>query len=153
MTRTVSLTGFSELEAVLADLSRAAGKSALRRALMSSAEPLARKMRAGAPTSDEPHMAETIDVGTRLTKRQATLHRKMFASDRASVEVFVGPGADPAGVQQEFGNSRHGPQAFARPAWDQDQKLILERLKVDLWDQLSAAVDRAEAKAKKMGNV
>ena len=50
MSVTMKLEGFAELERELEKLTKAAGRGALRRALRTSAEPLAEKMRAGAPT-------------------------------------------------------------------------------------------------------
>ena len=138
--------GLKELDKALGELSKSAGKGALRRALKTSAEPLARKMRQGAPRDDY-DLIESIDVSTKLSPRQAIQHRKMFASDKASVEMFVGAGPLPQAHLQEFGTWFHPPQPWARPAWDQDQKAILDRLKVELWSEVSKAVGRAQRKA------
>ena len=39
------------------------------------------------------------------------------------------------------------PRPFMRPAWDQDKDAMLERLRVELWTQISRAVQRAEKRA------
>jgi len=149
MTVSVRVEGFKELEAELGKLTKAAGKGVLRRALKRAAEPLAETARNLAPRGDtaEDRLAESIAVSTRLSKRQAKMHRKMFKDDRASVEMFVGPGPDPAAWNQEFGNINHGPQSFMRPAWQAEQAGMLERLKADLWTEVEKAVARAERKA------
>lgn len=146
MSVTVKLEGFKELEAQLEKLSRAAGKSALRRALKKSAEPMAAIASSSAPVGPTGNLAASIKYGTKLTKRQASLHRKMFRNDKASVEGFVGAN-DPAAVPQEFGTIFLPPQPFMRPAWDQDRGPMLERLKVELWSEISKAVGRAERSA------
>ncbi|WOI54960.1 HK97-gp10 family putative phage morphogenesis protein [Palleronia sp. LCG004] len=146
MSVTVDLEGFAELEQKLEKLSTAAGKGALRRALRKSAAPLAELMREGAPER-KGALAQSVAVSTKLSQRQAGLHRRMFQDDRASVEMFVGAGPLPQAVAQEFGTKDHPPQPFARPAWDADQNALLERLKVDLWDEIRKSIGRAERKA------
>jgi hypothetical protein len=101
---TVQTTGFRELEAALAELGKmATQKAAARRALIKAAEPVASMAEALAPR-DTGGLAISIGIGTRLTKRQAALHRRMFRSDRAAVEVFVGAGGLAQATQMEFGN-------------------------------------------------
>lgn len=155
MSVTVKLQGFSELEDELEKLSKATGKGALRRALKKAAQPLADLMRQMAPRGHDGEgripMADTIAVSTKLSRRQAGLHRRMFRDDRAAVEMFVGPGPDPAAWNQEFGNINHGPQSFARPAWDSDRDALLKRLGDELWTEVQKTVARAEKRAAAKG--
>lgn len=144
----IKLSGFSDVEKAMKDLTQAAGKGVLRRSLKKAAQPMADLMQSMAPRGSAPDfLAESIAVSTRLSKRQASRHRKMFRNDRSSVEMFVGPGPDPAAWNQEFGNVVHGAQPFARPAWDQDQAALLDRLSEELWSEIRKAVARAERKA------
>ncbi|MFQ6777574.1 HK97-gp10 family putative phage morphogenesis protein [Cereibacter sphaeroides] len=147
MSVTVSVTGLRELEAQLAKLSKATGKAALRRALKTAAQPLADLAQSKAPVGDTRTLAPSITVGTRLSERQAKRHRRMFRDDRASVEMFVGAGPLPSAHNQEFGNIHMAAQPFLRPAWDQDREALLERLRADLWQQVSKAIVRAEKRA------
>jgi hypothetical protein len=149
MTVTMRVEGFKELERELEKLTKAAGKGALRRSLKKAATPMAEVMANLAPTGETAtdQLAESVTIGTKLSARQAGLHRRMFASDKASVEMFVGPGPDPAAWNQEFGNVNHGAQPFARPAWDQEAMPTLERLKPLLWDEVTKSIGRAERKA------
>ena len=149
----MKLSGFSELDKELERLSKSMGKGVLRRGLITSAQPLAEIARGLAPrgTDETQRMADTIAVSTKLSARQAKLHRKAFRNDKASVEVFVGPGPDPTAWNQEFGNENHGPQAFMRPAWDQDQKALLDRLSDALWAELQKTVKRLERRAARSG--
>jgi HK97 gp10 family phage protein len=144
---TVKLSGFKALDRELAKLaSVATRKASARRALKKAAQPLADLAESLAPRKSG-DLAISVGVGTKLTKRQAGLHRKMFASDKAAVEMFVGAGGLAQATQQEFGNFRHAPKPFMRPAWDQDKMQMLGRLKVELWADIEKAVARAEARA------
>lgn len=150
MAATMQLSGFRELERELERLAKpSARKASARRSLKKAAQPMADLMNAGAPRGATGEYARSFVVSAKLTKRQARLHRKMFGSDRAAVEMFVGT-SDPAGVQQEFGNIHHGPQPTARPAFDQDISAMLERLKAELWTDIQKAVARAERRAARL---
>lgn len=142
----VKLEGFAALDAALAELSKAAGKGVLRRSLKKAALPLADLARGMAPEGPTGNLKASVNYGTKLTKRQGAIHKKMFRDDKASVEGFVGAN-DPAAVQQEFGNENHGPQSFLRPAWDQDQGPLLDRLGKELATEVEKSVNRARAKA------
>lgn len=152
MTR-VRLEGFKGLEDELEKLATpTARKASARRSLKKAAEPMAELMRSMAP--DDPattgsDLKSSIAVSTILSKRQKSQHKKMFKSDKAAVEMFVGAGPLPQAHNQEFGNINHGPQAFARPAWDRDQRPLLDRLGKELWADIAKAVARADRKAAK----
>jgi hypothetical protein len=152
MSVTFKLEGFSDLDRALAELPKATQKPTLRRALKKAAQPLAETARSMAPRDPESpgDLAGSIAVSTKLSKRQAKLHRKMFKDDKAAVEMFVGPGPDPAAWNQEFGNVNHGPQSFMRPAWDSEQRPMLERLKADLWQEIEKTAARAARKAARL---
>jgi hypothetical protein len=142
---TVTLSGFAELDAALAELSKAAGKGVLRRALKKAATPIADVASSLAPVG-QGNLSASFAYGTKLNKRQAGLHRKMFRDDKASVEGFVGSN-DPAAVQQEWGNINHGPQPSLRPAWDAEAMPTLDRLKTELSSEIEKAAARAARKA------
>ncbi|SFR40505.1 Bacteriophage HK97-gp10, putative tail-component [Yoonia tamlensis] len=148
---TVKLEGFSELERELAKLTKSAGKGVLRRSLKIAATPMKDLMQDLAPRGDTAtdELADSVTIGSKLSKRQAGLHRKMFRDDRAAVEMFVGPGPDPAAWNQEFGNVNHGAQPFARPAFDAEVKPTLDRLGRHLWDEFEKSRKRAARKAAK----
>lgn len=141
----VRIEGLRELDRALAELPKSTGKNVLRRVLRKRGQPLADAMRGRAPKETE-SLIESIGVSTKLSKRQRKLHRKMFRNDKASVEVFVGAGTDPAAVQQEFGNVNHGPQPFARPAWDAEKNSILDGIRDDIAEEIGKAADRLARK-------
>ncbi|WP_457812908.1 HK97-gp10 family putative phage morphogenesis protein [Sinorhizobium meliloti] len=149
----VSIEGLKQLDQALAELPKATGKAVLRRTLIKAGEPLADDMRAKSP--DDPQtggndLRSSIGVGTKLSKRQAKLHRKAFKNDKASAEVFVGAGPVPHAHLQEFGTSRHGPQPFARPAWDAAKNQVLDTIKDELAVQITKAAQRLARKAARL---
>lgn len=151
MTVTVKLEGFKELEDELAKLGnptarRASGRRALRR----SAEPVVGVAQSLAPRGATGTLAPSISIGTRLSKRQASLHRRMFRGSRSAVEMFLGAGPFSSAWNQEFGNRNHTAQPYLRPAWDQEKGPMLERLKVELWADIQKALARAERRAARL---
>lgn len=141
----VRISGLKELDRALGKLPEATAKGVLRDVLKEAGEPLARTARRLAP-KDEYHLYDSIDVSTRLSKRQAALHKK--EASPAFQEMFVGTN-NPAGVQQEFGNERHGAQPFMRPAWDAEKKNVLDLIANLLWGKIEQAAEKLASKAPK----
>lgn len=149
----VSVEGLREIDAAMDDLTKASAKGVLRRSGIKALEPMAEVARGLAPdnpATGAPDLGSSIAVGTKLSKRQAGLHRKMFRDDKASAEVFMGPGPDPAAWNQEFGNVNHGPQPFMRPAWDGGKDRLLKDLQKLLWAEIDKAAARAARKAARL---
>jgi HK97 gp10 family phage protein len=152
MTVTVKLEGFEGLERNLAQLEKlATRRSVARRALKQAAQPMADLAQSLAPVA-RGNLAQSVIVGAKLDGRQQGLHRRMFASDRTNVELFVGPsyllgGGGRHGHLQEFGTVHHAPQPFMRPAWDQDHKALLQRLGQLMAAEIDKAVTRAARRA------
>ncbi|RVI41050.1 HK97 gp10 family phage protein, partial [Sinorhizobium medicae] len=49
-----------------------------------------------------------------------------------------------------FGTSRHGPQPFARPAWDAGKNQVLDTIKDELAVQITKAAQRLARKAARL---
>lgn len=148
---TVRTEGFRELEQALEQLATpGARKASARRALRKAAEPIVEAAQGMAPRGATGTLAPSVSVGTALSRRQRGLHRRMFQSDRAAVEMFIGAGPLASAHTQEFGTIRHAPQPFLRPAWDQGQRQMLETLKAELWVDIQRAVARAERRAARL---
>lgn len=145
MRTVVTIEGLRELDRALGQLPKATGKNVLRRVLRTVGEPIAEAGAANAPVR-EGHLRESYGVGTKLTRRQAKLHKKMFKNDRASVEMFVGPN-DPSAVQTEFGNEHQAAEPHLRPAWDAGKGPALESIKAELWSEIDKAAKRLARKA------
>ncbi|MBB4001591.1 HK97-gp10 family putative phage morphogenesis protein [Aurantimonas endophytica] len=149
MAATVKVEGLKELEIALEQLPRSTGKAALRRVLRKAAQPVADAATAKAPR-DEGNLQASIGVGTKLTRRQRGVHKKMFKDDKASVEIFVGAGGLPQAITQEFGTVDHGPQAFLRPSWDAHKDGVLDSIKADLWAEIEKAAKRHARKTARL---
>jgi len=140
--QTVTIDGLKDLDQALSALPRSVGKKVARDVLRDAAEPMARTARQLAPR-DEYHLYDSIDVSTRLNSRQRSLHRE--EATPTFQEMFVGTN-NPAGVQQEFGNERHGAQPFMRPAWDAEKTPTLSRIANSLWFHIEKAARRLARK-------
>lgn len=140
----VKVEGLKELEKALQDLPKANAKAVLRRTLREAGQPVAKTARSLAP-HEEGYLRESIDVSLKLSRRQARLHKK-----QSPVEVFIGPGPDPAAHLQEFGSGPgHRAQAFMRPAWDQHKNEVLETIANRTWLEIEKTAKRLAKKAAK----
>jgi HK97 gp10 family phage protein len=148
---TVRTEGFAELERALQELGReATQKASLRRAARKAIQPVADMARTLAPDDPETggnDLRSSIGVGTRLSQRQASLHRRMFRDERAAVEVFAGAGPLPQAHLQEFGTRHHAAQPFLRPAWDAEGRRTLDRLATELWADIQRTAARQARRA------
>lgn len=142
----VTVEGLSDLEANLRELPKAVARNVLRKVLLKRAQPLAASMKNLAPddpsTPSNKDLKGSIAAGTKLSPRQARLHRKETKDDKQFAEVFVGAGKIPHAHLQEFGTITNHPQPFARPAWAENQDAILEGLKDDLWTEIEKTAKR-----------
>ena len=148
MAKRVKVEGLRELERNLRQLEKhTARKAVARRVLKKNGQPLADEMNRLAP--DDPSttggLNQSYAVSTRLNKSNRRAIRKLGKSD---VEIHVGTD-DPAGVQQEFGNVRHGAQPHARPAWDKMKRGILNGIVRDMGDEIDKAVKRQNGRKAK----
>lgn len=142
------IDGLRELDAALGQLPKATAKGILRRAGIKSLQPMADAARSLAP--DDPatgnDLKSSITVGTKLNARQSKMARR--ADGKAFVTVYMGT-ADPAGVQQEFGNVNHGPQSFMRPAFSREAGNTFKIIGKELGDEITKTAARAAKRAAK----
>lgn len=141
---TVRIEGLREIDAALGELTKATGRNVMRRAGVKALEPIAEAMRDKAP--DDPvtggnDLKTSITVTTKRPKR----HRK-----ESEVEVYAGPGPLPQAHLQEFGAPQHGPQPFARPAWDGGKNQILPDLIEVIWPEIERAAARQARKTARL---
>jgi HK97 gp10 family phage protein len=145
MTITMKVEGLEGVMAALRELPDATAKNVMKRVLLKRAEPFAETARRLVPV-DQGHLKNSIHVATKLTKRQKGRHRKVHRDD---VEVFVGPGTDPAAHLQEYGTSRHPAQPFMRPAFDQNKDAFFAGVGADMWAEIEKAATRLAKKSAK----
>jgi len=137
------IDGFRGLEKALKELPKATGKSVLRRVLKKRGKPIADDAKTRVPR-DEGELADSIDVSTKLSKRQKSLHRRSI--DKGTVDMFVGAGPLPHAHLVEFGSVHNQPKPFLRPAWDAGKNKVLGGLENDLWDEINQAARRIASK-------
>lgn len=136
--------GLKGLEAALLKIGKhTTSKSVGRRALKKAAQPMADLGSSLAPVGESVTLAPSVTVSPKLSKRQKRRHRKMFAKDKAAVEMFVGAGPLPSAHNQEFGNEHHAAQPFMRPAWDTEGEPTLDRLGPLMWAEVEGQAKRA----------
>jgi HK97 gp10 family phage protein len=140
------IEGLRELEAALANLPKATGKSVLRRVLRKAATPIEDSAEANAPTLTG-GLQSRIVTGTRLTRRQAQMVKREGKSD---AEIHVGT-ADPAGIQTEFGNAHQAAEPWLRPAWDENKEGALDTIAGELGQEIDKAAKRVARKAARAG--
>ncbi|WP_411033838.1 HK97-gp10 family putative phage morphogenesis protein [Shinella sp. BYT-45] len=150
----VKVEGLRDLEKALGDLPKANAKRVLTKTLKEAGEPVARTARALAP-KDKLHLSEGIDVTTKLSPRQRRLNKK-----ESPVEMYIGPGPDPAAHLDEFGTGDRitedgrnlgsmPAQPFMRPAWDQHKMGVLDTIANRTWWEIEQAARRLAKKAAK----
>lgn len=133
--------GLSDLEDALAELPKATARNVLLRTLKAAAVPIQQTAQNDAPRRTG-GLIKSIVISTKLSRRQRAASKK-----ESPVEIYVGPSPHPKGVQQEFGNARHGAHAFMRPAWDANVMTVLATIKSLLSSEIDKAVARIARKA------
>lgn len=120
--------GGKELMQALEQLPLRTSNRFVREALVEAAEPMRDRMEALAPVSDEaPHLKNVIVISKARTE------------DAREMAVAVGPTKKGFyGSFQELGTAHHGPQPFARPAFDQTWLQSLALLGSILWRELAS---------------
>jgi len=149
MVQKVKIEGLKELEAALSQLPTATGKNVLKRVLLARGRPIAEAAAASADRVSGA-LARSFGVSTVLSSRQKGLHKKMFADEKAAVEVFVGAGPLPQAHLEEFGSTHNAPSPMLRPAWDGGRDAALDGIADDLWKEIEAAAARLAKKAAKL---
>lgn len=152
MKPTIKLEGFREMDAALNEFTKATARNILKRTALAAIQPMADDMKRRAPTQrgGDEQLKKSITASDKLGKRQSRQTQKM-----TTVEVYAGPagsdgkGAPPQAHMQEFGTEHHGPQPFARPAWDAGKDALLDRTRDGLAEAIEKARQRAARKALK----
>lgn len=137
---TVKVEGLKEVNDALGQLPKATGRNVMRRVAIKRLEPIAEEMRSRAPV-DDADLKDSITVTTRKPRRR----RKV-----SEVEAYAGPGRHPQASLQEFGTAHHGPQPFARPAWDNGKGDLLPGLADDFWEEINKAAQRLARKSARL---
>lgn len=158
MTVKVKVEGFRELDRALGDLTKAAARGAVRRAMKRSAEPILVAAEPNVPV-DDGGLKESLSIASRLAPAVARSSRRLGDS-KSSVQLFVGP-SWPEGAHGHLVEFGTGPrykkngayvgempaQPFLRPAWSAEMRPTLKRLAKYLGEEVQKSTERARRKA------
>lgn len=132
------MEGGPELAAALNGLPKRVRKNVLREVLTDVGEPMRRRMGALAPRDPgAPDLADNIVISpsTRAGVDESGVSLK---ADEFQAAVAIGPARGFFyGLYQEFGTIHHGPQPFARPAFDADAPKAVTEIGRRLWVELA----------------
>lgn len=140
-----TIEGLAELQVALRELPDATAKNVLRRVGKQALQPIADAAAQRAPV-DQGTLRDSIHVGTKLSRRQKSKHKKISEDD---VEVFVGAGPVPQAIWQEFGTVNHPAHPFLRPAWDAGKDTVINTIADLLWVEIQKSAARIARKAAK----
>jgi HK97 gp10 family phage protein len=138
------VTGLKEANDALMGMKAATARGVVRRVLTAAADPIAKDMADRAPR-DSGYLADHIDTGIRLSRRQAKVSRK-----ESDVEVYAGATRVDQAVYQEFGTVDQPAQPFARPAYEGGKYQALEDIKTGLGVEIKKTAERAARKAARL---
>ncbi|RZJ01839.1 MAG: HK97 gp10 family phage protein [Brevundimonas sp.] len=141
---TIKIEGLRELDAALGQLPKATGKNVLRRVAKARLQPIAEEMRRLAP--DDPKTGGN-DLKTSIT---VTTKNPKGNKRESLIEAHAGPGQLPQAHMQEFGTQHHGPQPYARPAWDGGKDDLLAGVGEDLGNEIAKAAIRLARKTARL---
>lgn len=137
----VSTSGFKEMEAAMTELGSSSAKRLARAALRRAAQPIHEAYRENTTVETGVLLGNT-NMGVRLNPRQ----RRMTPKPKKSEIVLHIGTADPAGIQQEFGNRHQQAAPALTPAWDAEGgETALDRI----GNELGPAIEKAAARAAK----
>lgn len=145
--------GGKALEQALIDLGTSASvRRVLKKVVLKALQPVAMEAEARAPRGTEGDIAQNIEVGSQLSRRQ---RRGIERAGPNEARAYVGPRAGVTGkaVLAEFGtvlrHHRTGKstgaapaQPFMRPAWENNKWDVLETIEDDLWEEIEREAKR-----------
>jgi HK97 gp10 family phage protein len=137
--QTFSIEGLAELDEALTELPKATARNVLLRTLKAEGAPIRDAGEALAPKLTG-GLKQSYTITQKLSRRQKGLNRK--GSD---VEIYIGPGPAPKGVQTEFGNAHQSAQPHLRPAFDGNVERVLKGIR----DELAAQIEKTRARIAK----
>lgn len=162
--RSVKVEGLKELEKALGELATSTQRNVLIRTLKKAAAPIEAAAEDMAPELSG-DLQESLVTTTRRPKGQQSASRAAFsrvrglgfsssiagkfakAAGSGPVEIFIGPGRHPQGMQQEFGNVNHAAQPYLRPAFDLNSPASLAIIKRELKIEIEKSARRSAARA------
>lgn len=144
MAQTFHIEGLAELDLALTELPKATARNVLVRVLTEQGQPIKEDGQRNAPR-DTGGLAASYTVTTKLSRRQKGLNHK-----ESDVEVYIGPGPAPKGVQTEFGNAHQAAEPHLRPAFDGNVQKVLAGIRKSLAAEIEKARGNLAQKAERI---
>lgn len=141
---TFKLEGLAELDEALTELPKATARNVLLRVLKEQGKPIRDAGERNAPRL-KGGLKQSYTVSTKLSRRQKSLNKK-----ESMVEIYIGPGPAPKGVQTEFGNAHQAAHPHLRPAFDANVMGVLKKIAENLADEIEKARKRLAKKAERL---
>jgi HK97 gp10 family phage protein len=141
--QTFKIEGLADLDEALDELPKATARNVLLRTLKEQGAPIRDDGERNAPRLSG-GLKQSYTVSTKLSGRQKKMNRK-----QSDVEVYIGPGPAPKGVQTEFGNAHQAAHPHLRPAFDGNVRKVLAGIAKSLTAEIEKARARLARKAER----
>lgn len=136
----VKVEGLRDLDRALNELKVTTARNVGRRTVRGALEPMAEAARGNVAKDRSGELRGSICITTARPKGKGYKRQD-------KIEAHMGPGQQPQGIQEEFGNRNQSPRPFMRPAWDAGKEALLEAVKTGLAIEIAEAAKRAARKA------
>lgn len=136
----MKVEGLRDLDRALNELKVTTARNVGRRTVRGALEPMAEAARGNVAKDRSGELRSSIGVTTSRPKGKG--YRR-----QDKIEAHMGPGQQPQGIQEEFGNRNQSPRPFMRPAWDAGKEALLDAVKTGLASEIAEAAKRAARKA------
>lgn len=135
--------GLRQLEQVLLNLPRSTAKGVVRRSMTKAAEPmrdLAARLAPDDPATHTPDLHTSFAIGNRSKGGRGGFRRE----GPREVAIYIGPTREgyPQAIMMEFGTFKDRAQPSLGPAWEQEQRPMLERFAVLQGQELDKTIAR-----------
>ena len=127
----LQVEGLKEFDGQIEGLTTVRDPNVMLQAGMDALQPVAERAR-GLARRRTGQLAGSITTGDQLSPAQAA----MSPAPPGTVQVYVGPGPLPQAITEEFGTLDQEPHAFMRPAWDAEERNIIQRVAQALGQKL-----------------
>jgi len=135
----VKIAGLRDLDRAMSELKATTARNVARRSFKQVLEPMAEEARSGVAEDWSGELRASIGVSSAQPKGRYKRLNK--------IEVHMGPGRQPQGIQEEFGNRRQSPRPFMGPAWDHGKEGALDATAKILAEEVQKSAQRAARKA------
>ena len=139
--------GLKELDDALGQFTKPVAKAILVRTMKKAGQPVADHA-SGIAHRRTGALKLSAGVGTKLTRRQAKMHKR--DNSKSFAEAFIGFGGLTQAITEEFGTVEVTANPMLRPAWDSGKMGVLEAIKTELGTEIMKTAARVANRAAKI---